>query len=131
VQDEQERLAAQVDDTISDYFIANLPKSLTNPENRLASASEQLAQDTREILEYSFEKHNAGTQKMLTAQAAQSDSLLKEHALLIGQALTKQIHDPIEQLAENTAAFSRQSAAWTTYTADLKAAHAEFLRTHK
>lgn len=128
LQEERERLGALVEDTVSESFIANLPKSIASPEDRLANAGEQLAQDTREILEYSFEKHNAGTQKMLTAQAEHSDSLLKEHALLIGQALTKQVQQPIQQLANQTDALVRQSAAWTAAAVELNGAHTEFLK---
>ena len=91
IADEQDRLSARIDETLSNSFIAHLPKSITSPEDRLASASEQLAQDTREILEYSFEKHNAATAKLLAAQYAESDNLLRQFALTVGQKLTTQI----------------------------------------
>ena len=131
VQDEQDMLAARVEDTVADYFISSLPRSVTSPEDRLVSSNEQLAQDTQDILEYTLAKQNAATQKTLTEQAVLSEGLLKEHARLIGEILTRQIQLPIQQVAAHIAALAEQSGIWAATAADMKAAHTDFLGMHR
>ncbi|HLJ57250.1 MAG TPA: hypothetical protein VKT77_19595 [Chthonomonadaceae bacterium] len=131
VGEEHARVAARADDAIAEGFVAHLPKALASPQDRLALASEELAQDTREILEYSFEKHNASLQKILAAQSAQSDTLLRQHALLIGEVLKTQVQQPIQQLANAGDALARQTAAVAAAAGEIRSANAEIVAGHR
>ncbi len=131
LQDEQDALAVHVDDAVADYFLANVPKAVTCPEERLVAANELVAQSMQDALEYALAKQNAVTQKTLVEQASELNSLLKEHARLISQVLTQQIHEPIQELAGHAGSLAQHSGTWSETAADLKSAHADFIGMHR
>lgn len=131
VEDGQHLLAGEVEETISEGFVASLPKSLTSPEERVAAATRDLALHATATLE----KQSAAVQETLVKQAEQYDVLLKSYSRQIGTILLQQVQQPIQQIADQTKALSEQtraltqhSATWAGSIADLKAAHAAFLK---
>ncbi|MCW3096381.1 MAG: hypothetical protein JWL77_1999 [Chthonomonadaceae bacterium] len=131
VQDEQDLLAGEVDEAVSESFVASLPKAVTSPEDRVAAATRDLALHATATLE----KQSAATQETLVKQAEQFDTLLKAYTLQIATILVQQVQQPIQQVADQTKALSDQtraltqhSATWAAGVSDLKTAHAAFLK---
>ena len=138
LQDEQDALAAHVEDALNESLLCSLPKSVTSPEDRLVSATERVIDDTQGMIVHALDKQNVATQKILADQSTQIDAVLKEYALTVGQILTRQVQQPIHQIAVNTEALAtqagelvRHSGTWAETTADLKAAHLAFLKMHR
>ena len=134
LQDEQDALAGQVDETVSEFFTAHLPKALTSPEERLAVATEALARSAKESLEAQTE----ATQKALTEQTERFDILLKAYGRQIATILLQQVQQPIQKIAEQAAALAehadamaQHSGTWAASVADLKTAHVVFLNDQK
>ena len=134
LQDEQDALAEQVDKTVLERFVFELPKVITSPEERLAVAATNLADRAIEKLE----AQNAATQKALSDQAGRFDALLKEYARQIGAVLTQQVQHPVQQIAEHaqtlathTGALAQHSGTSAATAANLKTAHVAFLDTQK
>ncbi len=112
LQDEQDALAEQVDDTLADALLANIHRIAISPEERLAQA----------------------TAKALTDQSGRFDTLLRQYAGQIGSILTQQIQQPIQQIADHarllavhSGALAQHSGTWAETASDLKAAHSAFL----
>ncbi|MCW3053804.1 MAG: hypothetical protein JWN14_2974 [Chthonomonadales bacterium] len=124
VQDQQDVLAGEVEEAVSESFIAALPKSVTSPEERVIAATRDLALHATATLE----KQAAATQEALTHQAEQYDTYQKAYARQISSILLQQIQQPIQQLADQTKALTQHSATWAASVTDLKTAHAAFLK---
>jgi hypothetical protein len=127
VQEEQDSLAAIVDETVSTGFFHYLPNSVTSPEERVATATRELALHATATLE----AQNSATQATLVKQNEQFDDLLKAYSRHIAAILLQQIQQPMQQIADNSGALAKHSATWAATVTDLKAAHVAALNAHK
>ena len=127
LQDEQDFLADEAEQALDEGFVATLPTAVTSPEERVVTATRELAMHATSTLE----KQTAATQVTLAQQAEQYDTLLKAFARQITTMLLQQVQQPMQQIADHTQALAQHSGTWAASVSDLKAAHLSILNAHK